>query len=130
MTEPKKAGRPPHAPTEALRRQVEMMTAFGNTAAEICAIIGISEPTLRLHYRDEIDQGQVKATNAVALNLFRQATKDDPKAVEAAKFYLKCRAGWSEHAPMSKFNTLGKKELQDIAGQTLGEGSGWGDLLH
>lgn len=127
-----KPGRPAHEPTDQTRRQVEMMAAFGNTEDQICQILNLSKPTLRLHYRDELDVGFVKASNAVAMNLWRQATKDDPKAVPAAIFWLKCRAGWSEYAPAppAKEPELGKKERAQIEAQTAGSGTEWGRLVN
>lgn len=73
------------------------MAAFGNTEAQIAKIIGVSEPTLRLHYREELDNGFANATFEVAKNLYRQATKDDPRAFNAIKFFLNTRAGWTEY---------------------------------
>jgi hypothetical protein len=128
---PKGPGRPAHEATPERKRQVEMMAAFGNTEDQIASILGISKPTLLTHYRAELDFGHVKANNAVAANIFRQATKDDAKSVEAAKFWLKTRAGWSEYAPAPpKEPPLGKKEQQQLAAETAGAGSEWGHLVH
>lgn len=128
-------GRPAHQPTEADRRQVEMMAGFGLTEVEIASVIGITAPTLRVHYRVELDVGHVKANAKVASNLFRQATKDDPKAVTAAMFWLRCRAGWSEYAPPpapkeAKPEPLGKKEAANLEAQSAESGTGWGELLN
>ena len=128
---PRKRGRPAHEPTPTTRRQVEMMAAFGNSQPQIAAIIGVSEPTLVLHYSAELESGHVKANNAVAANLFKQATKDDPKSVQAAQFWLKCRAGWSEHAPLPmRTPAMGKKAAAEVAAETAAVGTGWSDLLH
>lgn len=90
------SGRPEHAPTDKTRFEVSMMVSFGNSQPQIAAVIGISEHTLRLHYREELDLGAVRANRSVAMNLFKQATRDDPKAFHAAAFWLKTRAGWKE----------------------------------
>jgi RNA polymerase-interacting CarD/CdnL/TRCF family regulator len=37
--------------------------------------------TLRKHYRDELDTGQIKATAKVAESLFRKATSDGSQSV-------------------------------------------------
>ena len=37
--------------------------------------------TLRKHYRDELDTGQVKASARVAASLFRKAVGDGPQSV-------------------------------------------------
>lgn len=124
-----KPGRPAHKPTAELRRQVETMAAFGNTEEQIAAVIGISDKTLRLHYRAELDLAIIKANNAVKANLFKQATKDDLRSVQAAIFWLRCRAGWSEYAPKPAAE-LGKKEIAAQAAEDAEHGTGWGDLLH
>lgn len=121
-----------HKPTEQTQRQVEMMAAFGNTEDQISQILGITPPTLRAHYRAELDIGFVKASNAVAHNLWRQATKDDAKSVQAAMFWLKCRAGWSEFSPKQepKPEPLGKKEIAQLEAETAGQGTEWGHLVN
>ena len=50
----------------------------------------------RAHYRDELDDGHVKAKAKVAENLYRKATGEGREAVTAAIFWLKTRAGWKE----------------------------------
>lgn len=109
-----------------------MMAAFGNTEEQICMILEISKPTLRLHYRPELDIGFVKASNAVSANLWRQATKDDFKAVPAAQFWLECRAGWSKYAPKvePKPEPLGKKEIAQLEADNAGAGTEWGHLVN
>ena len=85
------------------------MTACGVPADDVARAIGITAPTLRKYYRDELDLGHVKATCRIAANLFRIASGTGPKAVTAAIFWLKCRAGWSEYAP-PPVSHFGKKE--------------------
>ena len=43
--------------------------------------------TLRKHYRDELDTGQVKASAKVAESLFRKAVGDGPQSVFCARPY-------------------------------------------
>jgi hypothetical protein len=97
---PRKAGRPAFQPTDEQRRQVEAMIGFGIPEAEIARLVvnpqtnrPVDEKTLRLHFRSEIDTGQVKANAAVAQSLFRQAVGGN---VTAAIFWLKTRMGWKE----------------------------------
>lgn len=47
-------GRPRHMPTEALRRQVRALRQAGLSHDAIAAQIGITGPTLRLNYPDEL----------------------------------------------------------------------------
>ena len=72
------------------------MTAYGVAEVDVARVIGIDPKTLRKHYRDELDTGQIKATAKVAESLFRKATTEGPQSVTAAIFWLKTRGGWKE----------------------------------
>lgn len=56
----KNGGRPPHVPTDSTRRRVEILSAAGQYPWQIAAALGISEPTLKLHYPREIMFGPSK----------------------------------------------------------------------
>ncbi len=88
--------RPSHQPLPALCRQVEAMAGYGVPEIDIARVVGIDAKTLRKHYRDELDNGHVKANAKVAENLYRKATGEGREAVTAAIFWLKTRAGWKE----------------------------------
>ena len=94
--EPPKIGRPRHKVTDSLRRHVRSLAGFGIKQEDIAKDLGISKPTLIEYYRKELDTGAIKANATVLNNLFRQATKDDFKAIPAAIFWAKVRVGWSE----------------------------------
>jgi AraC-like DNA-binding protein len=47
-----------YVPTDAQRFLVESASAFGITQAEIATQLKISEPTLRKHFREELDGGR------------------------------------------------------------------------
>jgi len=87
-----------HKPEPGLCRQVEALAAYGTPESNVASVIGIDPKTLRKHYRDELDNGHVKANAKVAENLFRKATGEGREAVTAAIFWLKTRAGWKETA--------------------------------
>src|SRR3712207_5833975 len=93
-----KGGRPPHQPTEATRKQVKALAAYGVPQDEIGKVIGISKPTLEKHYREELDRAAIEANARVAESLFRKATSEGAQAVTAAIFWLKTRAQWKEPA--------------------------------
>ena len=63
---------------------------------DIARVVGIDPKTLRKHYRDELDTGQIKANAKVTESLYRKATGEGREAVVAAIFWLKTRAGWKE----------------------------------
>jgi hypothetical protein len=85
-----------HEPDLFHRRQVEAMAGYGVPEADIARVVGIDPKTLRKHYREELDTGQIKATAKVAESLFRKATGDGSQSVTAAIFWLKTRGGWRE----------------------------------
>jgi hypothetical protein len=91
-------GRHSHQPDAAGRRQVEAMAAYGVPETDIARVLAIDPKTLRKHYRDELDTGQIKANSKVAESLYRKALSDGAQSVTAAIFWLKTRAGWKEPA--------------------------------
>lgn len=94
--EKRRPGNPGHTPTDILRAKVSALVGFGAPQDYIAREIGVSEPTLRAHYRDELDHGMAKANSAVAQALYKKATGDGPQAVTAAIFWAKTRMGWKE----------------------------------
>jgi hypothetical protein len=85
---------PPHKPTENTRGQVQALAGYmGLPQAEVAACIGITEKTLRKHYRAELSHATVKANATVAQALFKKAIGGDTAAMI---FWLKARAKWSE----------------------------------
>ena len=103
----KKLTKPPHNPDERDLKRVRTMVGMGMTQNEICAIIGVSKPTLHKYYRADLDVGAAEANAAVAQSLFKQATNPDKPNVVAAIFWLKARAGWRDADPREG---VGKKE--------------------
>jgi len=86
--------RPKLEPTSEDRRLVRSFAACGIRQEEIARIMGIRSPkTLRKHFREELDRGAPEANYNVAQSLYKKATSGD---TEAAKFWLKCRAGWKD----------------------------------
>jgi predicted transcriptional regulator len=105
-----------HEPTEKDRRQVRVLSGMvGATHEEIAAVLGISEPTLRKYYREELDASPTEANAKVAQSLFRQATNPDKPNVVAAIFWMKARAGWRDSDAAE-----GKKEQKQRAAEKVG----------
>jgi len=88
-----KAGRPAFEPSDEQRKTVELMAAGGIPQHAIAQSLGVSPPTLRCHFRTELDRGAVKMVTQVADSLFRQAIAGN---VSACIFILKTRAGWRD----------------------------------
>lgn len=94
MAPPDAVAYPPFAPSDEQRRQVEAMSGFGVPQDDIAVVIGVSGPTLRRHFRTELDRGVARANARVGQRLYEMATSGDNTA--ATIFWLKARAGWRE----------------------------------
>lgn len=88
--------RKPYEPSDKERKQVTLMAGIGLTHDQIASIIGISDETLRKHFRVELDTAEAQLNARVAQNLFNIATSDKSGAVAASIFWMKTRAGWRE----------------------------------
>jgi hypothetical protein len=88
----KKIGRPPYIPNEKDRERVRRLMICGTPVDMIAEIVGVSKPTLYLHYKKEIQLAAQEANAEVAQNLYRQ-TKKNPAA---AIFWMKSKCGWRE----------------------------------
>lgn len=84
----------PHVPDDKSRALVTTAAGYGLPQEMIAILVGISENTLRLRYRHELDTGKATATFKVAQTLFNRATTG--KDLGAAIFWLKAQAGWRE----------------------------------
>ena len=124
-----RTGRPAHVPTDETRNMVESLSGFGVPQDEISRLVGITPPTLRFHYADQIELGTIKATAKVAQNLFTMACKPTREGLSAAIFWLRVRAGWSESGPRAE-ESLGKKESAERDALTAGDGTEWGQLVN
>ena len=92
-----------HEPTEETRAQVFALSSFGVKQDDIADFIGISDDTLRKHYREELRKAKTERNAEVAAFLFRSAngsTIEDGASysdcLRAAMFWMKTQAGWRE----------------------------------
>ena len=91
-----RAGRRVYEPTPADRATVKNLAAVGVSHAEIAKCVGsygISEPTLRKHFRRELDIS-LNEVKALAMSGLVQGLKKGESW--AVTFTLKTRAGWRE----------------------------------
>lgn len=91
---PNKGGRPEFAPTEEQRQRVMIWTAGGLPQKHIARILNLSEPTLRKHFRKELEDGLMEANAMVMHACFINALTPSGKSDRA--LWLKCRAGWTD----------------------------------
>ena len=122
-----KGGRPSFQPTDEQRKMVQTMASVGIQQTHIAMVLEIHQDTLRKHFRKELDTAMTVANAKVAANLFKQATKDDPRAVGAAIFWAKTRMGWKEPVHVehsgsiaSRVEQMSDDELAEFIARTEG----------
>jgi hypothetical protein len=133
MSEKPKRGRPSHERNEKDAMQVQVSAGLRMTEEEIARLIGISEPTLRLHYAAELEFGRVKLKAHLLGNCLKIANGTGTAALKANEFLLRTVFGLSEYAPAPaepKPPKLGKKEIANAEAQVAHEESDWADLVH
>ncbi|MDB5507111.1 MAG: hypothetical protein JWR75_1749 [Devosia sp.] len=122
-------GRPAYEPSEKNQRIVEMMAGWAIPEDRIAKVVGIDPKTLRKHHRDELDVGFAKLEAQLAQNLLRIAQGHDRQALIATIFALKARFGWVEAGVQRREPELGKKAAAQLAAESAGGSSNWGDDL-
>jgi hypothetical protein len=91
--------RPEYEPTAEQRALVESASAFGITQAEIATQLRISEPTLRKHFREELDGGAFKANMRVGGNMYGLTQSSDEQVrLRACQWWTARRMGWKAKA--------------------------------
>ena len=78
-----------HEPTDETRARVRSLVAVGVPQDDVAKILGVSAPTLRKHYREQLNVAKAEANAKVAGALFRIATTPGTQQVTAAIFWLK-----------------------------------------
>jgi transposase-like protein len=103
---PKKkgVGQPEHEWKQEIADRIVETCSQGWTRKAISADVGLCITTLLKHYRNELDQGDLQATDTVKNSLFKAATEGN--SVPAMIFWLKARAGWSERVEMDHSGSL------------------------
>ncbi|MCW5695799.1 MAG: hypothetical protein KIS96_03580 [Bauldia sp.] len=129
-------GRPAHKPTAATRRTVEQMVSCGETHDTIALALEVSDETLRLHYRRELDVGAAKRRRELLDLLWQSARKGNVSAQKKLEETTRLAAASAKFDQPPKGEsqpqrpaTLGKKELAQRAAETAGHGTDWGDDL-
>lgn len=103
--------RPEYEPTAADRATVQNLAAMGETHKRIAKCIGtrgISEPTLRKHFRRELD---VSATEVHAMAMASIVKGLKAGEAWATTFYLKCKAGWKEKSALDDMAEVTVKRI-------------------
>lgn len=105
-----------HRPDATTRGVVETAAGYGLPQLMIATLVGISGPTLLIHYREELDRGKARACFQVAKTLFDRATTG--KDLGAAIFFLKAQAGWREKHVLDD-NPDAKAGLLELINQSM-----------
>lgn len=100
----------PHEPTHEQRELVKLHATVGTRQDSIARIIGIDPKTLRLHYREELDNSKDQANAVIGGALFNKAKAGD---TAAQIFWMKTRAGWKETAVVEHTGADGGPVLID-----------------
>ena len=86
-------GRPQFIKKDEDKKTVEALAIAGVTQRLIAQIVKISEPTLRKHFREELDTSKARANAVISQALFKNVKDGN---VAAQIFWLKTQAGWRE----------------------------------
>lgn len=125
--------RPAHRPDIRTRQLVELLAGFAIPQDRIAPVIGIDKKTLIKHYGDELARGSAVVEAKLVGNLLRLASGRDGTALNAIRFALQCRFGWSKYAPRPTATVelhKGKKEQALEDAETAHLGTDWADLLN
>jgi len=82
-----------HFPDDKSKLLVKSLSAVGIRYVDIAQKLGITDDTLRKHYKKELEEGRIDANTQIGSTLFQQAKSGN---TTAAIFWLKTRAGWKE----------------------------------
>ena len=106
----------PHIPTDKDRATVEAMAAYGVPQDDIAKVVGISDVTLRQHYRHELDTAAAKANTKAVEILYKNVLNPDPRYQASRFFWLKCRAGLAGETIHRGFGTRRRAHPGGCAG--------------
>lgn len=85
-----------HNPTDQSRIIVKELYSCGVTQERIAQRLGITDKTLRNHYREELDDNLENMISALTKNLYQDAINGDAQARE---FWLKTRGRFHYYKP-------------------------------
>lgn len=126
-------GRPLFEPTDKMREVVEELAGLGLSHEDICATFektlgkSITPPTLRKHFRLQLNIGKAYARAKVSNTLFKMACSGEN--FQATRFYLTTQAGWKESPTEIAMtdadgNAIRPLSLADLYGVMAGEKKG------
>lgn len=102
-----------YIPTEKDREKIILATAYGMSRKHMCFLLGISFPTLKKHFKNELELGSDIANFTVASKLYQNAVENNNTSAQI--FWLKAKAGWKESKEVVLTDdTTNKDQLEAI----------------
>jgi hypothetical protein len=93
-----------YEPTEKARTLVRKLSMLGVPQEKIAMKLGIGHKTLRKHFREDLDEGDVEANAQVAGKLYTNAMNGN---VIAQIFWLKAQGGWVDRREVNHNHNIG-----------------------
>jgi len=132
-----RGGRKRHRRLPQVAEKIGVMRATGATVEDVAAALGLSEPTLRKYYFRELSEGAQIARRVLVEAMWKKAIEGNVSAAkfirdefpkgDAEAFVNASRPAQTGAAPLA--TPTGKKEAAQLAAQTAGQGTDWGDDL-
>ncbi|MCA6311245.1 hypothetical protein [Phenylobacterium sp.] len=132
-----RGGRKRHRRLPQVAEKIGVMRATGATVEDVASALGLSEPTLRKYYFRELSEGAQIARRVLVEAMWKKAIEGNVSAAkfirdefpkgDAEAFVNASRPAQTGAAPLA--TTTGKKEAAQLAAQTAGQGTDWGDDL-
>ncbi|KRE02588.1 hypothetical protein ASE61_15015 [Bosea sp. Root670] len=140
---PGRGGRKSYRPADRDREKVAVLVAAGMTVDQIAHAMAITEPTLRKHYRAEIETGALRKRGELLMALNRAALKGNVAALreslaimdranlEALQDEVRGtgKAETQAPAPAPASDALGKKVQADIDAHQVATDGDWADVI-
>lgn len=123
-------GRPPHKPSRESRRKVSIAAGAGMHHEDIAAALGITQPTLRKHYADELSRQAHLRRIEVLGALYAAAMKGSVSAQKAYSSASPQAAAPDPDPPEVSEKAQGKKAAANSEAKSAHVGTGWEELLH
>lgn len=144
---PGAGGRKRYEASERDREKVAVLVASGMTVEDIARAMSITEPTLRRHYRAELETGALRKRGEMLMALNRAALKGNVAALREALAIMdratleglqdrlrgkvpgKAADAPAAPAPASSSEPVGKKMQADLDAHSVVTKGPWGELI-
>lgn len=101
---PKRGRKKKFLDEDLVKKAIRGMCKQGLTQEQIANELGMSRAWLSKNFGDEIRAGRSVANALVVENMYEQALKDAPSAINAGQFILRSQLGWSDKPDQTQVN--------------------------